>query len=329
VAVTHLLPEPVRWVVFERLPLPTPFQVGRVNAYVAGRTVVDPGPDSDEARAALHEGLADLGLAPADIEQVLVTHPHPDHFGLAADFADRGARVVASPEAASVMADFPARLDYEQSFFSDFFRRCGMAASTADTVTQLPEAFVHYAPSVAADRTVSAGDTVTVDDRELTVSEVTGHAAGEILFAFDGPAGREALVGDNVLAEITPNPFLQPPPEPGGDRPRVLPAYNSSLARLHKRGYGRFHPGHRGTVSDPAGRIDAILAEHDERTDRVAGLLDEPTTPVAVMEALFDDLPVTEQFPGMSEAVGHLDVLVERGRATAREREGTLVYERT
>jgi len=327
---------------FERVPLPTPFQVGPVNAYVAGRTVVDPGPDSEETREALRDALAERDLAPDDVAQVLITHPHPDHFGLASFLRERGASVVASPDAAPVMRDFPARLDYEQTFFSDFFRRCGMAADTADTVTQLPEAFVRYAPSVGVDREVSAGDAVDVDGvdatggglevadegRALTVDEVTGHAAGELLFAFDGEAGREALVGDNVMADITPNPFLQPPPDSGAERPRVLPAYNDSLRRLREAGYDRFHPGHREPVDDPAGRIDAILAEHDERTDRVAAMLDEPTTPVAVMEELFDDLPVTEQFPGMSEAVGHLDVLVSRGRALARERDGTLYYER-
>ncbi|WP_436931343.1 MBL fold metallo-hydrolase [Halosimplex halobium] len=314
---------------FEQVSVPTPFQVGPVNAYLAGRTLVDPGPDSEEAWSHLTDALAERDLAPDDIEQLLITHPHPDHFGLAKRFRERGATVVAHPDAASIVADFPGRLDAEQAFFRDFFERCGMAPSTADTVTELPGAFVHYAPSVPVDREVAPGDTVTVDGVELLVDDLAGHATGEVLFAFDGPAGREALVGDNVLAEITPNPFLQPPPRPGADRPRVLPAYNDCLADLREAGYDRLHPGHRSRIDDPAGRIDDILAEHDDRTERVADLLDEPTTPVAVMHELFDDLPVTEQFPGMSEAVGHLDVLDAAGRATATERDGEIVYERT
>ncbi|WP_436906931.1 MBL fold metallo-hydrolase [Halosimplex marinum] len=314
---------------FEQVTVPTPFRIGPVNAYLSGRTLVDPGPDSEEAWSHLTEALAERDLAPGDIEQLLVTHPHPDHFGLAERFRDRGATVVAHPDAAAVLRDFPGRLDAEQSFFRDFFERCGMAPSTADTVTELPEAFVHYAPSVAVDREVTAGDRVTVDGVELLVDDLTGHAVGEVLFAFDGPAGREALVGDNVLAEITPNPFLQPPPDADSDRPRVLPAYNDCLTDLRDAGYDRFHPGHRGRIDDPAGRIDDILAEHDDRTERVAGLLDEPATPVEVMTELFGDLPVTEQFPGMSEAVGHLDVLEAAGRATARERDGEIRYERS
>ncbi|MFB6150372.1 MAG: MBL fold metallo-hydrolase [Haloarculaceae archaeon] len=312
---------------FDRVPVPTPFQVGPVNAYVAGRTVVDPGPESEEAWSALLDALEARGLAPGDVEQVLITHPHPDHFGLAARLRDAGASVVASADAAAVVRDFPARLDYEQAFFRDFFTRCGMAESTAETVTDLPSAFVHYAPSVDVDRTVTAGDAVTVLDNTLAVDELAGHATGEVLFGYETDGERWALVGDNVLADITPNPFLQPPPESGGERPRLIPAYNDSLARLRDGGFDRLLPGHREPVSDPADRIDAILAEHHERTEAVADLLDGPTTPVDVMEGLFGDLPATEQFMGMSEAVGHLDVLEAEGRATVREEGGLRVYE--
>ena len=310
--------------VFERVPIPTPFQVGPVNAYLAGRTVVDPGPDSEDARERLHDALADRGLGFADIEQVLVTHPHPDHFGLASHLREAGARVVAAEAAVPILEDFEGRLAYEQEYFRRFFVRCGMDEATAGTVTELPQAFVHYAPSVDVDRTLTAGETVAVDGRELGVDELVGHATGELLFA-DGDG--TAVVGDHVLGDTTPNPFLQPPPEDGGERPRVLPAYNESLARLREAGHDRLLPGHGDPVDDPPGRIDAILAEHRERTAAVAGIVEEPATPVEVMHALFEDLPVTEHFPGMSEAVGHLDVLATQDRVVRRETDGVLTYE--
>jgi glyoxylase-like metal-dependent hydrolase (beta-lactamase superfamily II) len=312
---------------FERLAVPTPFQVGPVNAYLAGRTLVDPGPDSEEAWTTLVEELNRRDLAPADVEQVLVTHPHPDHFGLAARLRETGASVVAAPEAVPVLEDFPGRLEYEQSYFRDFFVRCGMAESTAGTVTELPKAFLHYAPSTEVDRTVSSGDTVRIAGRTLAVEDLAGHAPGELLFAVDSDGERTALVGDHVLPDVTPNPFLQPPSEPGGDRPRVLSAYDDSLASTREADYDRLLPGHGDPIPDPASRIDAILAEHGERTTAVADLLDGPTTPVEVMEGLFGDLPATEQFGGMSEAVGHLDVLEADGRVTVREDDGRLLYE--
>ena len=314
---------------FTRVSIPTPFQVGAVNAYVAGRTVVDPGPDSEEAWARLLEALEARELAPSDVEQVLVTHPHPDHFGLAARLRSNGARVLASSTAADIMVDFAARLHYEQEYFADFFERCGISRETAVAVTQLPEAFLPYAQSVATDRELAAGDVVTVADERLTVDEVTGHAAGEIIFSFDDDGDDTGIVGDNVLADITPNPFLLPPVDRGGQRPRVLPAFNDSLRWLREQGHDRFLTGHREPVESPRDRIDEMLAAHESRTDEVADIVDEgTTTPAAVMTDLFGDLPATEYFSGMSEAVGHLDVLEAQGRVERRETGGVVVYER-
>jgi glyoxylase-like metal-dependent hydrolase (beta-lactamase superfamily II) len=313
---------------FTRLPVPTPFQVGPVNAYLTERTLVDPGPDSEEAWSHLLDELDERGLVPADIERILVTHPHPDHFGLAARFRDAGAEIVASPDAATIMADFPAQFERERAFFTDFFERCGMAASTADTVTDLPETFLQYGPSVTTDREIGDGDSLTVAETTVTGSAVRGHAEGELLFCYEHDGGRRALVGDHVLAEITPNPFLLPPAEPGGERPRVLPAFNESLRQLRTADFDRFLPGHRGILDAPSQRVGEILDAHEERTENVRELVDGPTTPLDVMEGLFGDLPITEYFPGMSEAVGHLDVLEARGEVACRDRGGVLVYER-
>ena len=311
---------------FERLSIPTPFAVGPVNAYLAGRTVVDPGPGSEEAWAALLAGLEGRGLTPEDVEQVLVTHPHPDHFGLAKRLRDAGADIVATPTGATIIADFEGRLTHEQEYFVDCFERHGMARTTAETVTRLAESFLSFAPDVETDVEMADGERLAVDGETLTTVAVEGHAPGECLFAFEAEGERRAIVGDHVLSEITPNPLLQP--AENGSRPRVLPAYNRSLERLRDQPFDRMLPGHRGEIDDPSGRIDEILAAHEDRTANVADLVDGPTTAVEVMHGLFDDLPATEYFPAMSEAIGHLDVLEERGDVTRAENGGLVVYER-
>jgi glyoxylase-like metal-dependent hydrolase (beta-lactamase superfamily II) len=313
---------------FSRLSIPTPFQMGPVNAYLAGRTLVDPGPDSDDSWAALTDGLANHGLEPGDVDRVLITHPHPDHFGAARRLQEAGAEILASPDCAEIIAAFDDRLDYEQSFFADFFVCNGMSRSTVSTVTELPEAYLPYAPNCEVDRTLDHGETLTVDGREITVEAVTGHAPGELLFSFTVDGDRQAIVGDHVLGGVTPNPLLQPPPEPGSARPRVLPAYNDSLSALRDRSIDRMLPGHGGVIDGPSERVDEILAANEDRTGNVRAIVDGPATGMEVMEALFDDLPVIEYFPAMSEAIGHLDVLEARGELTRAERDdGFVRYE--
>lgn len=312
---------------FTRLSIPTPFAVGPVNAYLAGRTIIDPGPGSEEAWSALLARLEDHNMTPSDVEQVLVTHPHPDHFGLANRLRQEGAKILASPACAEIIADFAGRLDAEQDFFTDFFEGHGMAATTAQTVTELSESYLSFAPGVETDTLLSDGEVVTVDGTAITAESVAGHAPGERIFTFENDGELQAIVGDHVLGEITPNPLLQPPEN--GKRPRVLPKYNRSLERLQERNFDRLLPGHREEIGDPMGRIEAIRSAHEERTENVYELVDGPTTAVEVMNGLFGDLPLTEYFPGMSEAIGHLDVLEERGKVASTTNGGIVVYEHT
>jgi glyoxylase-like metal-dependent hydrolase (beta-lactamase superfamily II) len=311
---------------FSRISVPVPFATGQVNAYVAGRTVVDPGPDSDSAWETLTDGLATAGLDPDNVERVLITHPHPDHFGLAARLRDRGATVCASPDAASIIGDFRGRLETEQAFFGPLFRKCGLDPETAETIISLPESFLDFAPDVETDVMLEDGTTVTVEGTTLTAEAVDGHAAGERIFRF-GADGKRAFVGDHVLGTITPNPFLRPPETEGADRPRVLPAFNRSLDRLRTESYDELLPGHGPPITDPGGRIETIRDEHERRTEEVKGVLDGSTTPVDVMNDLFGNLPATQQFGGMSEAVGHLDVLEQRGAVDCWLDEGVFHYE--
>src|SRR5438132_13616340 len=83
-----------------RLRIPTPFQVGRVNAYLiedSPLTLIDSGPNSAKALDELEQALASRGHSIEDIELLVITHQHMDHFGLASILARRsGAEVEAT-----------------------------------------------------------------------------------------------------------------------------------------------------------------------------------------------------------------------------------------
>src|SRR5881275_927658 len=82
-----------------RLPVPLPENpLGTVNVYAVigedGVRLVDCGWDTPEAYAALVAELQTLGAKTSDIREIIVTHIHPDHFGLAERLvAESGARL--------------------------------------------------------------------------------------------------------------------------------------------------------------------------------------------------------------------------------------------
>lgn len=69
-------------------------------------SVIDPGPATDDAFDELESSLTHIGYRIEDIDRILVTHPHIDHFGLAGRIVDRsGARVFAHKDTADRLTD--------------------------------------------------------------------------------------------------------------------------------------------------------------------------------------------------------------------------------
>jgi glyoxylase-like metal-dependent hydrolase (beta-lactamase superfamily II) len=74
------------------LALPTPFAVGRVNTYLIEDeplTLIDVGPNSGETLYALERGLAEHRRRVEDLELIVISHQHMDHFGLVHVLAER------------------------------------------------------------------------------------------------------------------------------------------------------------------------------------------------------------------------------------------------
>ncbi len=113
-----------------RLAIPTPFMVGRVNAYLiedSPLTLVDSGPNSAKALDELEQQLAQHGHAIEDIELLVVTHQHMDHFGLASILARRsGAEVAALDRLAPYLASYGAETDLDDRFAEALMLRHGI-----------------------------------------------------------------------------------------------------------------------------------------------------------------------------------------------------------
>src|ERR1700738_5446224 len=91
-----------------RLELPMPFEVKHVNVYLLrdgdAFTLIDTGLQTDESRQALNQKLAEMKVRVERINRILITHIHPDHFGLAGELRERsGAELVIHRLAGALM----------------------------------------------------------------------------------------------------------------------------------------------------------------------------------------------------------------------------------
>jgi glyoxylase-like metal-dependent hydrolase (beta-lactamase superfamily II) len=301
--------------------LPTPYPVGPVNAYLLPGppvTLVDCGPKTVEARTALEEGLAQAGASLAQIERLIITHGHVDHFGLAATvLAASGARVFVHE------ADRP-KLLVDRSFLEPM-RMLITEAGFPDDVSEMLVAGLkryrdHLDPIEPTDL-ISDGDRLPLGEETLEVIHTPGHAQGHICL-WDGAS---LISGDLLLEEISPNPLVEFDRE--GRRLRTLPALLQSLRRIEALNPAVAYPGHGDPLAHPAARIPDLIAHHQARKEHLARVLAQRRWTVReVAEVWFPGLDRLNLFLGLSEVMGHLDLLDEEGRLVRERRNGVVYY---
>lgn len=313
-----------------RIVLPTPFPVGPVNAYVllpparsGGRVaLVDPGPAYPPAREALEKGLRELGVGLGDIEAVLLTHPHVDHYGLAREVAAAsGASVVAHVEAVPHLGTgLRAYTPEERTALEGLLARAGAPRGFARSLFGQWAAADALAAPVRVTEAVADGDTVEGGGVLWRVIATPGHSPGAVCY-YD--AERRRLVsGDHLLPDISSNAIMDFQAAPGDDGPvlvrqKSLLIYIESLRKVEGLDVAEVLPGHGEPFADHRALIARRMRHYDSRKAAIASVLGRLGASPAFRVATTFFPEQTEpmgQFLALSEVLGHLDLLEAEGR---------------
>jgi glyoxylase-like metal-dependent hydrolase (beta-lactamase superfamily II) len=309
----------------ETLSLPTPYAVGPVNAYVIVAepiTMIDAGVNTVDAENALKLGFAAKGLFVEGVERLLITHGHPDHYGLVPTIRKMShAEAFMGEEEFARITDSRVpwemgRLLLEAGFPMELLEKMGERERTMRRVHQVTQ--LECTP-------VKVGDVFEFRDFSLEAISLPGHTGGHLGY-WEEKSGT-LFAGDTLLPHISPNPLLEPEGEPPSQRRRSLKQYLESLARLEELDLRLVFPGHGPPITTPAENIRYMREHHGRRLDVVADCLDETgKSAYAVAQQLYPNVKDYDQFLSVSEVVAHLDVLVELGRARQEIRDDGVEY---
>lgn len=168
-------------------------------------------------------------------------------------------------------------------------------------------------------RLVNGGDHLKLAGREWKVVFTPGHT-GDHVCLFDLET-KLLISGDHVLPTITPHvPGLSPLADPLG-------SYLESLRGLRRLGdVTLVLPAHGHPFGDLSGRIDQIIAHHDDRLAELRQISAAlgPATVVDLSRELFR--PAVWGMMAESETYAHLEYLRLRGQAERLELEGQVGY---
>jgi glyoxylase-like metal-dependent hydrolase (beta-lactamase superfamily II) len=319
-----------------RLAIPTPFMVGRVNAYLiedSPLTLVDSGPNSAKALDELEQALAARGHAIEDIELLVITHQHMDHFGLASILARRsGAEVAALDGLAPFLAAYGHRTDLEDRFASRLMLAHGIPPEVVTALRAVSAGFRAWGAAVEVTRPLADGSALELRDRTLRVLHRPGHSPSDTVFLDESRS--ILLAADHLIAHISSNPLLARPldaeeeePTPPGPRPQALITYMASLEQTRAMELALVLPGHGRPITDHAALIDERFRLHSRRAEKILRLIaSRPRTAHEIAQEMWGNVAVTQAYLTLSEVLGHVDLLLRDGLVVEEENDGVVRF---
>jgi glyoxylase-like metal-dependent hydrolase (beta-lactamase superfamily II) len=313
-----------------RIPIPTPFAVGRVNAYLIEDeplTLVDTGPNSATSFDELTSGLAALGHALEDIELVVITHQHIDHLGLVSLVAQRsGAEVAAIDAAVPYVENFSQEAQKDDEFARSVMLRNGIPEDVVSALSAVSQAFRAWGSRADVTRVLHDGEEMGFRDRTLHVHHRPGHSPTDTIF--HDRERRVLIAADHLLGHISSNPLITRPADGSAERPQALVTYLRSLAATREMDVDLVLPGHGDPITDHRWLIDERFALHRRRAEKIHRLIAErPRTAYEIAQELWGNIAVTQAYLTLSEVLGHVDLLLNDGRVREVDRGGTALFE--
>lgn len=295
--------------------IPTPFAVGDVYSYLIKdeKTVlVDCGHRSEESLEILRTALQGQGQNISDIDEIWLTHGHPDHFGQAALLADKSGATVYGH--AKERANFAGNDDGDlfESFFKEQEIPRDLIGMMTDQLNWLQQYQIPIEP-----QWVEEGDVLSSGELEFAVKHVPGHAPGHLLFY---PETEDGVIfgGDVLLGHISTNALINFDPDTGR-RNRSLLQYRESL-RWMRELQGTVLPGHGDFIENIREVAGHHLTEHEKRYEKIKRMLAEkPFSLYELALATFPDaMKKGAAFLVLSEVLGYLDWGMEEGEVAKK-----------
>lgn len=312
-----------------RIPVPTPFSIGDTNVYlIVGEvlTLIDAGVKTNKAWKSLKHQLSQLGFIPEDIEQIVLTHHHPDHTGLINQFPNLK-RMIGHPDCKAWLQKDVAHLHDYSKFLTFYYIKHGVPSNFHHKLKTLHQIFNDYGGDGKLTYPIDEGDTLPGLESWVVI-ETKGHAQTHLSFyrETDGLC----ICGDHVLQRVATTPIIERSYSNdynGRDSPFIQ--FRKNLRKCKRLNIRKALPGHGLPFTDVPQVITKYLNNQNKYIDRVLTYLTDKLSAYQLSRMLFPNKGINEIEITMSMTIGYLDYLELQGNVFKTESKGVWYYRRT
>ncbi len=274
-------------------------------------TLVDTGSGMGRSNEDLLSGFRQIGerygksYTLGDIERIIITHGHIDHFGGLAFVLDQTDAAVGIHELdLRVLTNYEERVIVATKALGIYFDRAGIEPSQREALFAMYGFAKKHVASIDVD--FSIGDEEVIDGLEFIHSP--GHCPGQVCVRL----GNILLSADHVLSRTTPHQSPESITHYMG-----LGHYADSLRKLLRfEGIELALGSHEDAIHDLYGRVNAIRASHNRKLDRIRNIMRDRGAPMTIAEitkAMYPEVDGYHVLLALEEAGAHVEYLYQHG----------------
>ncbi len=323
----------IHWI---KMPIPMDeSSLAHVNIYLiqgeSGYLLVDSGWNTSESFDTLQKNLAEIGADIKEISQILVTHVHPDHYGMAGRIKKlSGASITMHDIEKGLIAPRYVTMDELLKQTDRWLVTNGLPHDEMVGMRDATVGLERFIVPAYPDITLHGGETITTGLFNFQVIWTPGHSSGHICLYEQEE--KILIAGDHVLPTITPNISLHPQ---SVENP--LGSYINSLNDMKQLDTELILPGHEKPFTRLTPRIDEIIRHHEQRNREILAMVkDEPKTAYDIamdvtwgVNASWQDLPNFHKRMAIFETLAHLELMVANSQVKKLSQDSVIYYRQT
>ncbi|WP_044878626.1 MBL fold metallo-hydrolase [Paenibacillus sp. IHBB 10380] len=296
-----------------RVKLPMQGLLQWVNCYLIkgdeGYTLIDTGTPNSQTIKHWEDVLKYLQIGFHNINKIIITHHHIDHYGLAARLQHLTNAPIYMSEKCyqQALKLWDPTFAYEEKLFELFIQN-GVPHSLLETYKTDLEAYFHAVQAHPEIRCMEEGEAVRLGNEEYKVLDTSGHAEGHI--SLYNEHEQTIFCGDHIIPKILPNLNFTL-----GFDLNPLDSYMKTLQRHSTMQVKHAFPGHMIAFKKYNERASEILEQYQNRVENMIMYMEQPVSVFEIcIKMLFKPLNSEQLKFKMFEILSYIEFLRADGK---------------